>query len=80
MMRFNHKHRKCIGSYKLVTSQEMINHLMYMDDMELYFPLAKQQQHNNNDNAMVKTMTQFLEKYTSHFIERVRKGLLKVLL
>ena len=28
--------RKCTGGYKLTTSQEKMNHLMYMDDTKLF--------------------------------------------
>ena len=32
----NHILRKCIAGYKLSGSQEKINHLMYMDDIQLF--------------------------------------------
>ena len=38
MMPLNHILRKCTAGYKLRRSQEMINHLMYMDDIK---PFAK---------------------------------------
>ena len=36
MMPLNHILRKCTAGYKLSTSQEKINHLMYMDDIKLF--------------------------------------------
>ena len=36
MMPLNHVLRKCVAGYKLGRSQEKINHLMYMDDIELF--------------------------------------------
>ena len=36
MMPLNHILRKCAAGYKLSTSQEKINHLMYMDDIKLF--------------------------------------------
>ena len=35
MMPLNCMLRKCTAEYKLRTSQEKINHLMYMDDIKL---------------------------------------------
>ena len=35
-MPLNHILRKCTAGYKLSRSQEMINHLMYMDDIKLF--------------------------------------------
>ena len=36
MMPLNHTLRKCASGYRLSRSQEKINHLMYMDDIELF--------------------------------------------
>ena len=36
MMQLNHTLRKCTGGYKLHKLQEKINHLMYMNDIELF--------------------------------------------
>ena len=36
MMPLNHILRKCTAGYKLIRSQEKINHLMYMDDIKLF--------------------------------------------
>ena len=36
MMPLNHIQRKCTARYKLSKSQEMINHLLYMDDIKLF--------------------------------------------
>ena len=36
MMPLNHILRKCATAYKVSRSQEMINHLMYMDDIKLF--------------------------------------------
>ena len=36
MMPLNHVLRKCTAGYKLRSSQEKINHLMYMDDIKLF--------------------------------------------
>ena len=36
MMPLNHILRKCTAGYKLSRSQEMINHLIYMDDIRLF--------------------------------------------
>ena len=36
MMPLNHKLRKCTDGFKLIISQEKINHLMYMDDVKLF--------------------------------------------
>ena len=36
MMLLNHILRKCTAKYKLSRSQEKINHLMYMDDIQLF--------------------------------------------
>ena len=35
MMPLNHILRKCTAGYRLISSQEKINHLMYMDDIKL---------------------------------------------
>ena len=40
MMPFKHILRKCIGGYKLTTSQERIKHLMYMDNIRLFSKTA----------------------------------------
>ena len=36
MMPLNHIPRKCTAGYKLSRSQEIVNHLMYMDDIKLF--------------------------------------------
>ena len=36
MMPLNHILRKCTTGYKLTKTQEMINHLMYIDDIKLF--------------------------------------------
>ena len=36
MMPLNHILRKCTAGYKLSSSQEKVNHLMYMDDIKLF--------------------------------------------
>ena len=36
MISLNHKLRKCTARYKLSRLQEKINHLMYMDDIQLF--------------------------------------------
>ena len=36
MMSLNHLLRKCTAGYKLIRSQEKVNHLMYMDDIKLF--------------------------------------------
>ena len=36
MMPLNHIHRKCTAGYKLIKSQEKINHQMCMDDIKLF--------------------------------------------
>ena len=36
MMPLNHLLGKCTTRYKLIRSQEMINYLMYMDDIKLF--------------------------------------------
>ena len=36
MMQHNRILRKCTAGYKLSKSQEMINHLMYRDDIKLF--------------------------------------------
>ena len=41
MMPFNHILRKCTAGYKL-TSQEKMNHLMYMDDIKLFIKNEKE--------------------------------------
>ena len=40
MMTLNHIHRKCIGRYKLIQSEKMINPLMYMATSN-YLPKMK---------------------------------------
>ena len=44
MMPLNHILRKCTAGYKLSGSQEMINHLMYMDDIKLFVKNEKEQE------------------------------------
>ena len=44
MMPLNHLLRKCTAGYKLSRSQEMINHLMYMDDIKLFAINEKEQE------------------------------------
>ena len=41
MISLNHILRKCTAGFKLSTSQEKINHLMYMDDVKLFAKLKK---------------------------------------
>ena len=36
MMPLNHILRKCTAGYKLIRSQQKVNHLMYMDDIKLF--------------------------------------------
>ena len=45
MMPLNHILRKCTAEYKLSTSQEKVNHLMYMDDIKLF---AKNEKRTGN--------------------------------
>ena len=42
MMPLNHILRKCAAGYKLSRSQEMINHLMYIDDIKLFAKSEKE--------------------------------------
>ena len=42
MMPLNHILRKCTAGYKLSTSREKINHLMYMDDVKLFAKNGKE--------------------------------------
>ena len=44
MMPPNHILRKCTAGYKHSKSQEKINHLMYMDDIELFTKNEKEQE------------------------------------
>ena len=41
-MPLNHILRKCTAGYKLSTSQEKVNHLMYMDDIKLFIKNEKE--------------------------------------
>ena len=44
MMPLNHILRKCTVRYKLSKSQEKTNHLMYMDDINLFAKNEKEQE------------------------------------
>ena len=108
--------RKCTAGYKLSRSQEKINHLMYMDDINLFaknekeletlihavriysqdigmefgiekyaiFVMKSGKRHMTDGMELLlyshlhHNDTTSLTIFTSHFIARVRKGLLKV--
>ena len=42
MMSLNHILRKCTGAYKFSKSQEIINHLMCMDNIKLFAKSEKE--------------------------------------
>ena len=58
MITLNHIFRKCTPRYKLSTSQEKINHLMYMDNKKL---LAKNEKELETLINAVKIYSQDVE-------------------